>query len=85
MEEDKLNSMIEGIKGGEKEAKKEEEKKNITGVLKDLGVDVKNDKEDPEKDEKINDKLAKGVIEYIWMKQGGHLKYGISFIAAQVI
>ena len=38
MEEDKLNSMIEGIKGGEKEAKKEEEKKNITGVLKDLGM-----------------------------------------------
>ena len=38
MEEDKLNSMIEGIKGGEKEAKKEEEKKKITGVLKDLGM-----------------------------------------------
>ena len=40
MEEDKLNSMIEGIKGGEKEAKKEEEKKNITGVLKDLGMQL---------------------------------------------
>ena len=40
MEEDKLNSMIEGIKGGEKEAKKEEEKKNITGVLKDLGTQL---------------------------------------------
>ena len=40
MEEGKLNSMIEGIKGGEKEAKKEEEKKNITGVLKDLGMQL---------------------------------------------
>ena len=49
------------------------------------GVDVKNDKDDPEKDEKIENKLAKGVIDYIWMIQGGHLKYGISFIAAQVI
>ena len=46
---------------------------------------MKNDKEDPEKDEKIKKKLAKGVIDYIWMIQGGHLKYGISFIAAQVI
>ena len=49
------------------------------------GVDVKNDKEDPDKDEKIKKKLAKSVVEYIWMEQGGHLKYGISFIAAQVI
>ena len=36
-------------------------------------------------DEKIKKKLAKSVVEYIWMEQGGHLKYGISFIAAQVI
>ena len=49
------------------------------------GVDVKNGQEDTDKEEKIKKKLAASVVDYIWMEQGGHLKYGISFISAQVI
>ena len=45
-------------------------------------MDVKNDQEDTDKEEKIKKKLAGSVVDYIWMEQGGHLKYGISFIAA---
>ena len=69
MEEGKLNAILSGFDN------------DFSKIKHQLG---KKSKGDESKKPDPVDAVAKNVVQYIQMKEGGHFQYGVAFIVSQV-
>ena len=60
------------------------EEGKLTTMLKGLKASKKKEEKSEDKKKNPEEDVADNIIEYIHMKEGGHLQYGLGFLASQV-
>ena len=60
------------------------EEGKLTSMLEGLKAGKKKEEKNEDKDTSPEGEVVNNILEYIHMKDGGHFRYGMGFLASQV-